>query len=115
MKITGSIRNDALILYFNGELDHHSAEATRLAVDNMLRRYRFGKVIFELSGLNFIDSSGIGVFYGRRKLIKMDNGRCALVSVNDRIARFISVSGLDKMFEVYGTEDECLEAWDERM
>ena len=31
MKIAGSIKNDTLILYFNGELDHHSAQATREA------------------------------------------------------------------------------------
>lgn len=115
MKITGTIRSDTLVLYFNGELDHHSADATRQAIDNMLRRYRFGKVIFNLAELTFIDSSGIGVFYGRRKLIKMDNGKCALVCVNDRIERFISISGLDKMFEIYATEDEALEAWGEKI
>ena len=36
LKITGSIKNDTLILYFNGELDHHSAQETREAIDNML-------------------------------------------------------------------------------
>lgn len=115
MKITGSIMNDTLILYFNGELDHHSAEATRIAVDNMLQRYRFRKVIFNLSDLSFIDSSGIGVFYGRRKLIKLENGRCALVCVNSSIERFIRVSGLDRMFEIYDNENDAMEAWGEQV
>ncbi len=113
MKVTGSIKNDTLILYFNGELDHHSAGATREAIDNMLQRYGFRKVIFNLSDMNFIDSSGIGVFYGRRKLIKADGGKCALANVNPKIERFIHISGLDKMFELYETEDDALEAWGE--
>ncbi len=115
MKIAGSIKNDTLILYFNGELDHHSAQATREAIDNMLERCRFRKVIFNLADLSFIDSSGIGVFYGRRKLIKMDDGKCALVCINTRIERFIHISGLDRMFELYETEDDALEAWGEQL
>ncbi len=115
MKITGSIKDDTLILYLNGELDHHSADSTREAVDNMLARYRFKKVIFNLSELNFIDSSGIGVFYGRRKLIKTDGGKCAFASVNPKIGRFIHISGLNKMFEVYDTEEDALEAWAEQI
>ncbi len=114
MKITGSIKNDdTLILYFNGELDHHSADPTRDAIDNMLLKYRFGKVIFNLEEMTFIDSSGIGVFYGRRRSIKMDGGRCALVGVNPKIERFIAVSGLDRMFEVFETENDALAAWGE--
>ena len=115
MKITGSIRNDTLILYFNGELDHHSAASTAEAIDNMLQRYRFNKVIFNLGELSFIDSSGIGVFYGRRKIIKMDNGKCALVCINNKIERFIKVSGLDKMFEIFDTEDDAMEDWGEQV
>ncbi len=113
MKITGSIKQDTLILYFNGELDHHSADSTRDAIDNMIRRYRFNRVIFNLCELSFIDSSGIGVFYGRRKIIKLDGGRCAIVGVTKRIERFIHVSGLDKMFEMYDSEDEALAVWDQ--
>lgn len=113
LKITGSIRQETLILYFNGELDHHSADSTREAIDNMIQRYRFNRVIFNLSELSFIDSSGIGVFYGRRKIIKMDGGRCAIVGITKKTERFIHVSGLDKMFEIYSDEDEALAVWNE--
>ena len=113
MKITGSIRKDTLVLYFNGELDHHAADATRESIDNMIQRYRFSKVIFNLAELSFIDSSGIGVFYGRRKIIKLDGGRCAIVGIHQGIARFIHVSGLDKMFEIFSDEDEAISAWEE--
>jgi len=113
LKITGSIKQDTLILYFDGELDHHTATATREAIDNMIQRYRFGKVIFNLSSLTFIDSSGIGVFYGRRRMIRLDGGRCAIVGVTKRIERFIHVSGLDKAFELYKDEDEALAVWSE--
>lgn len=115
MKITGSIKNDTLILYFNGELDHHSAQTTGEAIDNMLERYGFKKVIFDLAELSFIDSSGIGVFYGRRKLIKSDGGKCALADINKKIERFIHISGLDRMFELYDSEEDALEAWGKQL
>ncbi len=111
----GSIRDNALILYLDGELDHHSAETAKEAIDNMLQRYRFKKVIFNLTELAFIDSSGIGVFYGRRKIIKANSGKCALVGINSKIDRFIKVSGLDKMFDVYPTEDDALCAWEDAL
>ena len=111
MRITGSIKDNTLILYLAGELDHHSAASARDAMENMLQKYRFHKLILDLSEMTFIDSSGIGVFYGRLNAIKAVGGRAALVGVNDKINRFIRISGLDKCFEVYPDEQSALDAF----
>ena len=111
MKITGSIKNNILILYLSGELDHHSAASTREAMENMQQKYRFHKLILDLSEMTFIDSSGIGVFYGRLNAIKSVGGRAALVGLNDKISRFIHISGLDKCFEVYPDEQSAVDVF----
>jgi len=110
LKVTGKIKDDILVLYLEGELDHHSADATREAIDNIMSRRKLKKVIFDLSELTFMDSSGISVFYGRYKNIMSLNGRAILVGINDKVRRFAEVAGLYRIFEVYQGEEEAIRA-----
>ena len=47
------------------ELDHHSAEQLRMEADLLIDSYRVRSLVFDFSGTEFMDSSGIGVLIGR--------------------------------------------------
>ena len=59
-----------LIISLNGELDESVADFTRKNIDKFILSERFENVIFDMNGLSFMDSTGIGVLLGRYKLIK---------------------------------------------
>ena len=59
-----------LIISLNGELDESVADITRKNIDKFILSERFENVIFDMNGLSFMDSTGIGVLLGRYKLIK---------------------------------------------
>lgn len=53
-----------------GELDEHSAYHSRIELDDMFGENGFNQVIIDLSELDFMDSTGIGVLIGRYKKLK---------------------------------------------
>ena len=58
------------ILSLIGELDEHSAYHSRIELDDMFGENGFNQVIIDLSELDFMDSTGIGVLIGRYKKLK---------------------------------------------
>lgn len=68
MEINISQENGMLVVTLIGELDEHSAEFVRNAVDSRLVDADYTALVFDLSRLCFMDSTGIGVIIGRYKL-----------------------------------------------
>lgn len=70
MQVTSKIINDTMYLSILGELDEHSAGYARDMMDSLMKEGDFRQIIIDLSGLEFMDSTGIGVMIGRYKKMK---------------------------------------------
>ena len=70
MQINTRVYNETLYANIIGELDQHSAQYARLTLDESLNNTVFKQVIVDLSELQFMDSTGIGVLIGRYKKLK---------------------------------------------
>lgn len=73
MQVNAKVYMDTLYLSIAGELDEHTAHYARSAMDNQLDSAEFKQVIIDLSKLDFMDSTGIGVLIGRYKKLKQRN------------------------------------------
>ena len=73
MEIKNRIYNNTLYVLLHGELDEHSAAATRIKLDDIFKLTGFRQIIIDLSELDFMDSTGIGVLIGRYKKMKDKN------------------------------------------
>ncbi len=73
MQINSHMFQDTLYLSIQGELDEHSASYARENMDRLLEEGFFKQVIIDLSELEFMDSTGIGVMIGRYKKMKEKN------------------------------------------
>ncbi|MEG1741988.1 MAG: anti-sigma F factor antagonist, partial [Acetivibrio sp.] len=99
-----------LIIYMRQELDHHSVAALREQADKRMDRENMKHIIFDFAGVNFMDSSGIGMIMGRYKKVNFTGGKVAVTSVNPSVDRIFRLSGIYKMIEKYNTVKEALEA-----
>ena len=70
MQIKSKISNGTLYVLLSGELDEHSASHTRIRLDELFMAEDFGQIIIDLSELDFMDSTGIGVLIGRYKRMR---------------------------------------------
>ncbi len=81
------------------ELDHHSAEQLRQEADLLIDSYRVRNLIFDFSGTEFMDSSGIGVLIGRCRNMNYCGGSVKAKHMNARIQKIFRISGLHKLME----------------
>lgn len=80
-----------------GDIDHHTAAEIRQVVDENINLLKPKILNLDFSGVQFMDSSGIGLIMGRFKLMKTSNGELKVVNVPKRLERMIKMSGLTRL------------------
>lgn len=94
MDIKSKVLDDVLYIMMIGELDEYSANFTRDYLDNCFIENRFSTVIFEMSRLDFMDSTGIGVLIGRYKKLKNRNKSMFISNPSVTIEKIFKMSGI---------------------
>ncbi|MEX2104620.1 MAG: anti-sigma F factor antagonist [Bacilli bacterium] len=110
LDITMSHQRQALIVRLAGELDHHTADRVKRQMEMELEKGIYSDVIFNLTDLSFMDSSGIGVILGRYKQVVQAGGKMAICSVHPTIYRIFEMSGLFKIIPFHENETEALQS-----
>ena len=86
---------EALTVYVYGELDEFSASKTKDYLDKiLLNNLNSSKVVFDLSGLSFMDSTGIGLLIGRYKKLKQLNIPSYISGASVATEKVIEIAGL---------------------
>ncbi len=99
MDMTTLFRDDKMIIYLSGEIDHHSARSIREGVDKLLVSHMPKTLVLDLSGVDFMDSSGLGLVLGRYKKICELGGKMYLTGADDRTKRILKMAGVDKIIK----------------
>lgn len=99
---------NVLIVRLHGELDHHTADKVRFQMEDAIMRGDSSDVILSLKGLEFMDSSGLGVILGRYKLLKNKGGKMVVCDVSPALHRLFELSGLFKIMPIYDNERMAL-------
>ena len=89
-----------------GEIDHHNAVSVRSEIDEQILSRRPEKTVLDLSGIDFMDSSGIGLIMGRYTKMKAIGGELSILDPNDRILKIFKMAGLEKIVSIEYTEDK---------
>ncbi len=108
MNISFAVKDRNLIVKIKGEIDHHTSVAIREKVDREYQRKRALNIIFDLSEINFMDSSGIGVLMGRYRNVMILGGHVGLYGVSPQVDRILSISGIYKIMKKYECIDDAI-------
>ena len=112
MEVTLIGEKKALLVKVEGELDHHIAEKMKGLVDDKMRSTNAVNVIFDFSGLSFMDSSGLGVIMGRYKKVRTLGGRIIVFGVNAAVMRIMEMSGLSKIVKLAPNYEKAIRILD---
>jgi len=88
---------DGITVRLTGEIDHHTARFMREQIDAAIDRSRPDTLYLDFSGVNFMDSSGIGLIMGRYRAVHLYGGALELVGLSPQIEKIIQLAGLDKL------------------
>ena len=103
-QITYEERRDALIIRVGGEIDHHSAVSVRLEMDEKILAMRPARVLLELSAVDFMDSSGLGLIMGRFALVKKYGGELCVLDPSPAVMKIMRLAGMERMVTVLKTK-----------
>lgn len=92
-------KKNALTVRLSGELDHSVVTAIRGELDALIAQADVKKLIFDLKGLEFMDSSGIGLIIGRYKLMARRGGSVAVCGPDKRIDQLFRMAGIYQLVE----------------
>ncbi|MFC5714066.1 STAS domain-containing protein [Thalassorhabdus alkalitolerans] len=86
-------------LYLSGEIDAYTAPTLREALVPLTEEE--GKTVtVDLSGIDYIDSTGLGIFVGALKSSHANDSSLKLVGLNERVYRIFSITGLDEVMDI---------------
>ena len=98
MEIKYKKSNNDLTIYVYGELDECTASNVKNILDKLLMdNINSKKVVFDLSGLSFMDSTGIGLLIGRYKRLKQFNVPSYISGASVAVEKIIELAGLYKI------------------
>ena len=86
--------NGKLTIYLEEELDISSCKIIRGVIDGYIMKYQPYELVLDLSGVKFMDSSGIGLIIGRYNLIKLLDSKMKVINASDNIKRIIELSNI---------------------
>lgn len=90
------------VLSPQGEIDFATGPALEEAVTDALVAGDVHLVI-DLSGVDFIESIGLGALIGGRRRAQALNGSLSLVCANDQTLKVFAITGLDRVFTIHRT------------
>ena len=83
-----------------GEIDHHTAVSVRNGVDAAIFERRPRRLIMDMSGVTFMDSSGLGLIMGRYTVMKELGGDVVVYNPGREIQSILTLAGLERVVRI---------------
>lgn len=99
--------NGVTVLAPTGRLDVAGAPALRDAIGEAVRNGP-PKVVIDMEGVSFVDSTGLGSVIAALKQIRSGQGELRLAAPNQQVRVVLELTTLDRVFPYYATVEEAL-------
>ncbi len=104
---TRELGNEAQAVEVHGEIDVYTSPKVKEIITELIEKGNH-RLIINLEGVRYIDSTGLGVLIGALKKVREKEGCINLVCNNPQIKKIFNITGLVKIFGIFNTEDEAL-------
>ena len=95
------------VVALSGEVDIFTAPRFKACMVELLDT-GVDRLVIDLSGVTFIDSTALGVLIGGVRRVQTAGGAMALVVTNRAVERVLSITGLDRVFTIHATRAAAL-------
>ncbi len=95
-----SCHDEIMTAKLKNEIDHHSAVAVRIQIDDMMFKELPRALIFELSEVDFMDSSGLGLVLGRYAKAKELGIDVMIMNPSKRTEKIFRMAGTDRLIKI---------------
>ena len=100
---------DAAVLHVAGEVDVFTAPQLREALIGAIEDGS-RDVVVDLQGVDFLDSTGLGVLVAGLKRVRQYGGDLSLVCTREHILKILDITGLVKVLKVHDSVEAATAA-----
>ena len=102
------------VVTLRGELDAHDAPRLKTdfgkAIEEAGGLAAAPRVVLDLAGVAFLDSTVLGTIVGALRRIREADGKLVVVLPETPARRIFEITGLTKIFDIHASESEALAA-----
>jgi anti-sigma B factor antagonist len=108
VELTVSSRQEGehTVISVSGEIDVYTAPSLRERLNELVAAGCYDLIV-DLAGVEFLDSTGLGVLVGGLKRVRSNDGTLRLVCAQEKILKVFRITGLTKVFLIHATLDEA--------
>ena len=99
---------DAVVASLKGEIDLHKSPELRGVILDLLHKHNPRKLILDLSGVPYMDSSAIAVLVEALKKLRKNSGKVFLTGLQPRVKGLLEIARLDTVFSIVKDEAEAV-------
>jgi anti-sigma B factor antagonist len=111
MNYSVSEQDDIIIISLTGKI-MGGPEATEINEKfNQLIDEKKLKVVIDLNGVEWMNSSGLGILIGAVSLYKNNDGQLRIIHVSDRIQNLLKITKLAGIFETSNSLEEAISSF----
>lgn len=109
MNLHLEVKGTALLARLSGEIDLAVSDALRHSMEEKLdQNPSVRNLVVNLSQVEYIDSSGLGVLLGRYKRITKEGGKMFIVGATPQVRKIVEMSGLLTIMQECKNEKDAL-------
>lgn len=97
MPITVTSQDSGLTIALSGEIDHHGARTMMAQLDEAITTRLPAHLILEMSGVTFMDSSGIAVLLRALRQMERSGGTLRVTGIPTQARRVLDAAGVGRL------------------
>ena len=107
MELETKVIRNTLVVRIKGEMDLYVTDNLRQEIYGFFENNnKMKQLILNLTGVSFIDSSGLGLIIGCYKKVTADKGQMYIVGAQPTVEKILYFSGINKLIPILGSEQE---------
>lgn len=88
------------VVALEGEIDLHESQQVRDGLSPVIKE-RHPQILIDLTGVSYIDSSGIAVLIDALQKTQSYGGKLLLCGMRDTVKNIFEIARLDQVFQIY--------------
>ncbi|GAA1780472.1 STAS domain-containing protein [Nostocoides veronense] len=109
LSVSTDDHDPVMVIHVAGDVDATTAGLLRDALTSAMADGRLA-LVADLSAVDFMDSTGLGVLVGRLKAVRQLGGVLHCVVTTDRIRHIFLATGLERVLPLHESVDEAVAA-----
>jgi anti-sigma B factor antagonist len=93
-----------VVYHVNGEINISTSPQLKKLFEGQASK----KVVINLAGVTYIDSSGLATLVEMLKKMKTQGGALGLAAMSEKVKSLFEITKLDRLFSVFPTHEEAV-------